>query len=173
MTVKNMEKYLECAAVASTHGVRGGMRLENRCNTPETLASLKRMFIKEGDSYRELKKTGSFIQKSMVVATFEGIDTVEAAAALRGTVLYAAREDFHLGKGEFFIADMIGLPVFDDKTGEKLGELSDVIKPGAQQIYVVARGTGQFMVPAVPEFVKEIDLEKGIRIKTIEGLLDI
>ncbi len=168
-----MEKYLECAAVASTHGVRGGMRLENRCNTPEELSSLKRMFLKEGDSFRELKKTGSFVQKNMVVATFEGIDTVEAAAALRGRVLYAAREDFRLKKGEFFIADMIGLPVIDDETGDVLGELSDVMKPGAQQIYVVARGEGQFMVPAVPEFIKEIDLEKGIRIKTIEGLLDL
>lgn len=168
-----MEKYLDCALVASTHGVRGGMRLENRCNSPETLSSLKRMFIKEGEEYRELKKISSFIQKSMVVATFEGIDTVEAAAAMRGTVLYAAREDFKLKKGEFFIADMLGLPVFDADSGETVGKLRDVIKPGAQQIYVVERDGGEFMIPAVPEFILEIDLEKGIKVKVIEGLLDL
>ena len=168
-----MEKYLECAAVASTHGVKGGMRLENRCNSPETLSSLKRMFIKEGGEYRELKKISSFVQKSMVVATFEGIGTVEAAAAMRGTVLYAAREDFRLKKGEFFIADMLGLPVTDADSGETIGKLRDVIKPGAQQIYVVKRDGGEFMIPAVPEFIIDIDLEKGIKVKVIEGLLDL
>ncbi|MDD6094999.1 MAG: ribosome maturation factor RimM [Clostridia bacterium] len=166
-------KYLECALICSTHGVRGGMRLENRCDTPQVLASLERMYIKEGDGYRELRKQSSFIQKSMVVCTFEGIDTVEQAAALRGTVLYAKREDFHLKEGEFFIADMIGLPVIDAETGDVLGKLKNVIKPGAQQIYVVERDGREFMIPAVPEFVKDISLEKGITVKTIEGLLDI
>ena len=168
-----MENYLECAEICSTHGVRGALRLMNRCNDTKTLSNLKRMFLKEGDSFRELKKIGSFEQKNMVVATFEGIDTVEAAAALKGKVLYAMREDFHLKKGEFFIADMIGLTVSDDETGEKLGVLSNVIKHGSQQIYVVKKEDGgEFMVPAVPEFIKEIDLIKGIRIKTIEGLTE-
>lgn len=165
--------YLECALICSTHGIRGAMRLENRCNTPETLSALKKMYIKDGAEYREMRKTGSFVQKNMVVATFEGIDTVEAAAALRGRVLYAAREDFHLKKGEFFIADMIGLPVTDAETGETLGTLSDVIKPGAQQIYVVKKDGKEYMVPAVPEFIREISLEKGISVKTIEGLFDL
>ena len=165
--------FLECACICSTHGVKGGMRLENRCNTPETLSSLKRMYLKEGTEYKELKKISSFVQKNMVVATFEGIDTVEKAAALRGTVLYAAREDFHLKKGEFFIADMIGLPVKDAETGEALGTLSNVIKPGAQQIYVVKKDGKEFMVPAVPEFIREISLEEGITVKTIEGLFDL
>lgn len=168
-----MEKYLECAMICSTHGVRGGMRLENRCNTPETLSALKRMYMKVGEEYKELKKISSFIQKSMVVATFDGIDSVEKAAALRGTVLYAAREDFRLKKGEYFIADMMGLPVIDSESGETLGHLKDVIKPGAQQIYVVEREEGDFMIPAVPDFIIDIDLETGIKVKTIEGLLDI
>lgn len=166
-------KYLECAMICSTHGVRGGMRLENRCDSTQVLSSLKRMFMKVGDEYRELRRVSSFIQKNMVVCTFEGIDTVEAAQALRGTVLYAAREDFKLKKGEFFIADMIGLPVFNAESGEKIGTLEDVMKPGPQQIYVIKRENGSFMVPAVPEFIEDISLEDGIKINVIEGLLDL
>ena len=102
------------------------------------------------------------------------VDTLEAAAALRGTVFYAAREDIKLGRGEYFIADMIGLPVVDHESGHKYGTLSDVIRPGAQQIYVVKGENGEFMIPVVPEFIKEITVGDGgaVRVKLIEGMAD-
>ena len=112
----------------------------------------------------------------MVLTTFEGVESVEAAAAMRGTVLYAAREDFRLRRGEYFWADMMGLPVIDDETGEVYGTLSNILTPGAHQVYVVKRETGEFMIPAVPEFIKEISMgeerPEGIYVKLIEGMME-
>lgn len=168
--------YLECAIIRSTHGVRGNVRMENLCNTTDDLCKLKKVYIKKGDQYSEYKLSGAFAQKAMVVAHLEGIDSVEAAAALRNVTLYAAREDFRLKEGEHFIADMIGLPVVDVDTNEKLGTLSDVIKPGAQQIYVIKKDDSEFMIPAVDEFVKKISINgdgnDGIYVHLIEGFFD-
>lgn len=169
-------QYLECAVIRSTHGVRGNVRMENLCNSTTDLCKLKRVYIKNGEEYREYKMDGAFAQKSMVVAHLEGIESVDDAAALRNVTLYASREDFKLKKDEFFIADMIGLPVYDNDTNEVIGELSDVIKPGAQQIYVIKKGDGEFMVPAVDEFVKKVSIDgtetDGIYIHLIEGFFD-
>lgn len=174
--MRKLSEYLECACIVGTHGVKGAVRLENRCDSPAVLAKLKRMYIKKGEDYKEMTVVHSSVQKNMVLTTFEGIESVEAAAAMRGTVLYAAREDFRLRRGEYFWADMMGLPVIDDETGEVYGTLSNILTPGAHQVYVVKREAGEFMIPAVPEFIKEISMgeerEEGIYVKLIEGMME-
>ena len=166
--MRQLCEYLECGQIVSTHGVKGTVRLENRCDSPAVLAKLKRMYKK--------KVVSSSVQKNMVLCTFEGLDSVEAAAAMKGTVLYAKREDFKLRKGDYFWADIMGLPVIDDETGEVYGTLSNILTPGAHQVYVVKREAGDFMIPAVPEFIKEISLgeerEEGIYVKLIEGMIE-
>ena len=65
-----MEKrnYLECALVINTHGVRGDVKLESLCDTPEVLSSLKRIYMREGNSYKEVKVLHSSVFKSFVLA---------------------------------------------------------------------------------------------------------
>lgn len=170
--MKELTPYLECAMAVNTHGVKGAVKLENRCDTPKVLASLKRMFINKNGEYTELKVLHSSVQKNMVLTVFEGVDTLEAAIALRGTVFYAAREDFRLRRGDYFIADLIGLPVYDEDSGEVIGKLSDVNTPGAHQVYTIECENGSFMLPNVPEFVRRISLDEdeGIYIHLIEGM---
>jgi len=174
--MRKLCEYLECGQIVSTHGVRGTVRLENRTDSPKVLSSLKRMYLKKGDVYKELSVISSSVQKNMVLCTFEGIDSVEAAAAMKGTVLYAKREDFRLGKGDYFWADIMDLPVIDNLSGEVYGTLSNILTPGAHQVYVVKREAGEFMIPAVPEFVKEISLgedrPEGIYVELIEGMIE-
>lgn len=168
-----MEKknYLECAIIINTHGVMGAVKLESLCDSPEVLASLERVFVFESGKYREIKVIHASVFKQFVLATLEGITDMDSAAALKGTTLYAAREDFELEEGDFFIVDLIGLDIIDVESGKKLGRISDVINRGASDIYVVKTPSGERMMPAVEEFVKEIDLEKGVFVKTIPGLL--
>ncbi len=169
-----MEKYLECARVTTTHGVRGAVRLENRCDCPETLASLSRMYKKEGSSWMPLNVLHASVQKNMVIASFKEIPTMEDAIAIRDVVLYADREDIPLEEGAHFIADLIGLGVLDDASGDKLGLVEDVISPAGQDIYVVKKEDGgTFMIPAVPAFIRTVSPEDGfIRVSLIEGMMD-
>ena len=165
------KKYLECALIINTHGVRGDVKLESLCDTPKVLADLKRVFFSENGGYREVKVLHTSIFKSFVLASLEGIDDMDKAMALKGKTLYASRDDFHLEEGDYFIVDLIGLDVIDHESGKVYGRVTDVINRGASDIYVVKTENGERMMPAVEEFVKAVDLDKGIFVKTIPGLL--
>ena len=68
------------------------------------------------------------------------------------------------------MADLIGLEVLDDETGARLGILEDVLTPSIQKVYVV-RGEREILIPAVDEFIREINVEGGyIRVRLIEGM---
>ena len=168
-----MEKrrYLECAMIINTHGVRGDVKLESFCDTPAVLAKLKRVFFFEAGGYREVKVLSASVFKSFVLASLEGVDDRDKAMALKGKTLYAAREDFNLSEGDYFIVDLIGLDVIDEESGQVYGRVTNVINRGASDIYVVKTAGGERMMPAVEEFVKKIDVEKGIYVHTIPGLL--
>lgn len=165
------KKYLECAIIINTHGVRGDVKLESLCDSPSVLAGLKRVYLCECGVYKEIKVLHASVFKSFVLASLEGIDDIDKAMTYKGKTLYAAREDFKLKKGDFFIADLIGLPVIDNTSGKKYGDVVDVINRGASDIYVVKTEQGERMMPAVKEFVKKIDLEEGIFVEVIPGLL--
>jgi 16S rRNA processing protein RimM len=45
-------QFLECGKIVNTHGVRGGLKLESWCDTPQDLASLKKVFLENGGEYQ-------------------------------------------------------------------------------------------------------------------------
>lgn len=167
------QKYLECGKAVSTHGVRGTLRLECYCNDTETLAKLRRMYKKApSGEFVPMKVRAASVQKNMVLVTFENITTLDEAILYKGTVFYADRDDISRDKGDVFIADMIGLDVVDEESGEKYGVLKDVISPAGRDIYVVDDvNGGEFMIPSVAEFISNIDVESGkILVHLIEGM---
>ncbi len=165
-------KYIECGKIINTHGCHGGVKLESWCNTPYDLAELKRIYFFENGSYVEKKIKKASVFKQFVVAEIQDIDNMDTAMSMKNTVIYAARDDFKLGKGEYFIADMIGLDVIDSESGEIYGKVTDVINRGASDIYVVETKSGERMIPAVEEFIVKADVNKGVFVKVISGLLD-
>ena len=165
-------KYLECGKIINTHGVRGGIKLESWCDTPQDLASLKKVYLKNGDEYAPCKVKKASVFKQFVLFELDGVSDIDAAMALRGRVVYADREDISIDEDAFFIADIIGLPVIDLESGEELGRLTDVLNLGASDLYELATKNGKKLIPAVPEFIKKVDVERGIFVSLIEGMLD-
>ena len=170
-----LKEYLECAKAVNTHGVAGMLKMENRCDSPAVLARLKTMYVLRSGEYVPMRVTRTSVQKNMVLVKFEGVDSFEDAIRYKNETFYAARGDFSLGKGDFFIADVIGLPVMDDDDGRVIGTLSDVLSPAGQQVYVIKKPDGAtFMVPCVPEFIKEVSFgegrDAGIYVKLIKGM---
>ena len=165
--------YIECGKIINTHGAHGGVKIDPWCNTPKDLADLKRIFFLENNSdYVEKKILKSSVFKQFVIADIEGVDDMDKAMLLKNTTLYAAREDFKLEDGEYFISDLEGLDVIDAENGTVYGTLVETINRGASDIYVVKTADGERMIPAVDEFIDRIDLEKGIFVRPIPGMLD-
>ena len=105
---------------------------------------------------------------------FKGMDSINDIEKYKGKDLFVTREHaVKLEEGEYFIADLIGLNGITDE-GEDIGILSDVIKTGANDVYVFSKeGMKELLVPKIPDCVKEVNLEEGtILIHLLKGLRD-
>lgn len=163
--------YPECGRIINTHGCHGGVKVEPWCDSPAVFAALPTVYVKEGERMRAIRMRKTAISRNVVFAELDGVETMEQADAMRGTVLYAKREDLHIPEGVFLIAEMIGMPVYHVESGEKLGDLTNIIHPAATDIYVIKTPRGDAMVPVVREFVKRVD-ETGIYLLPIEGMFE-
>ena len=80
-------QFLECGKIINTHGVRGGLKLESWCDTPKELASLKKVYLKEGTEYKCHKVKRSSVFKQFVLLELEGIDNIDIAMSLKNRVI--------------------------------------------------------------------------------------
>lgn len=169
-----MKEYLEAGKIVNTHGTGGYVKIESWCDSPDILASLDTMYIQgAGGTFLPLHIVASSVHKHMTLTKFEDVDTVEKALHYKNTVVYARREDLPRQEGSHFIADLIGLPVIDADSGTVYGNLTDVTDNGAGGVYEITKGDGtKAYIPAVKEFVIQINLQRGVFIRTIEGMLD-
>ena len=163
------QQYLEVGKVTSTHGVMGEVRVQPWADSPEFLCQFKTLYVDE--AHWPIKVERARVHKNMVIMKFEGLTDVPGALAMRNAILYIDRRDAKLPEGAFFIADLIGAEVRDAADGHVLGKLTDVLNLPANNVYVVKGGERDMMIPAVPAFIAETNVEEGyIRVNVIEGL---
>ena len=99
--------YLEAGEVVSTHGVRGEVKIYPWADGPEFLLDFDTLYL-DGKPY---PVESIRVHKAVVLAKLRGVDTVEAAQALRGRVVTVDRSGLEPPEGSVFIADLLGLPV--------------------------------------------------------------
>ena len=99
------QQYLQTGKIVSTHGVRGEVKLLPWADSPEFLLQFDTLWI----GGRACRVESSRVQKTCVLIKLAGIDTVEAASALRDQVVSIDRADAQLPQGSIFIADLLGL----------------------------------------------------------------
>ncbi len=164
-----VKKFLEGGKIVGTHGVRGEMRVECWCDSPQFLAQFKTLYFDEG---KEKVKVQSRAHKNMVLMKMPGIDTIEQADTLRGKIVYIKRSDIKLEEGVNFVQDLIGLEVIDSATSEVYGTVKDVLRTGSNDVYEM-RGKDDklYYIPAIPDIVDEIDIDGGkLLITPMKGL---
>ena len=160
-------EFLETGVIVNTHGVRGEVKVVPWADSPDFLKQFTTFYIDSAP----VKATSVRVDKTNVLIRFEGVDTVEAAMRLKNKVLSIARADARLPAGRHFLADLYGLSVIDAATGETLGKVEDILTPPAHNVYVVGGGAKRYMIPAVPAFVAETDVDQGyLKVNLIEGL---
>ena len=160
---------IEIGKIVNTHGIRGDVKLMSYLDDNSSFTKIGTVTTGK----KEYKLSGVKFVKGNPVLSLEGVDTVEDAELLRGMVLYVDESELPpLSKGEYYIKDIIGLEVFSD-SGEELGTVSGVFKTGGNDVYEISRKDGTaFLVPAVADFIKEIDIPgKKVTIHIIEGLI--
>ena len=155
-------QFLEAGEIVTTHGVRGEMKVLPWADGPDFLCDFSRVRI----GGMEYKVENCRVQKSCNLLKIKGIDTIEAAQAMRGKVVEIFRED--APKDLIFAAELIGVRVFDGEN--EIGVLDDVLDYPGNKVYVV-KGKKEYMIPAVKAFVLDTDVDAGImHVRLIEGM---
>jgi 16S rRNA processing protein RimM len=166
-------EYLEAGKICTAHGIKGALKIEHLCDSPDVLKRQKTVYFNTGKGFVAKNVLSASVQGQFVLMLLEGISTREEAIAYRSKTLYLHRNDVPIAEGEMFIADMIGMPVKDAVSGIDYGELTDVSDATGRRIYTVRTPDGkEVMIPAVKEFIKEISPEGGMLITPIPGFFD-
>ncbi len=163
------QDFLEVGKITNTHGIMGEVRVEPWADSPDFLCKFKTLYV--GKTQWAIQVERARVHKNMAIIKFEGITDMNGALAMKNQVLYIARKDVDLPAGHFFLADLIGLEVREADTGNVLGHIAEVLTPPANNVYVVKGGARDLLIPAVPDFVLETNVDGGyMTVRLIEGL---
>ena len=155
-------EFVEAGEIVTTHGVRGEMKVLPWVDSPEILCEFDRCLI--GGVEYEIENCR--VQKTCNLLKVKGIDTMEAAQAMRGKTVELYRED--IDDEVIFAAELIGMEVFAE--GECIGKIKEVLDYPGNSVYVV-KGKYEYMIPAVNQFILSTDMEKNeMQVKLIEGM---
>ena len=155
------KSFIDAGEIVTTHGVRGEAKMLTWLDCPEMLCEFERCRI-DGNEY---KIDSCRVQKTCNLLKLQGIDTMEAAQAMRGKVIQLYRED--ISPDVIFGDELKGVEVFCE--GKKIGEITDVLDYPGNSVYVINKG--EYMIPAVKEFVLSTDIDKNeMHVKLIEGM---
>lgn len=159
--------FITAGQIVNTHGIRGEVKVLPQGVEPELLAECSTLYIGE----KPCRLTAGRVHKGCLLAKLEGVDSMDAALALKGRSVSIRRLDVQLPEGEYFDQELVGLTARDADTGEELGKVEEVLTYPAHKIYVVRGGRDEYLVPAVPAFIARIDVPgETMDIHMMEGL---
>lgn len=161
------------------HGLKGEVKVIPETDEPERFQDLDVVYVGRTPSAaqaRSVEKVRYQPSKkgTLIILKLSEAETREDAELLKRTSVYARPDDLPpLGQDEFFLHDLIGLRAVREN-GPEIGIVENVVDLPGQEVLVIARSDrSPALVPAVPEFVVDIDVEAGqLVIRPIEGLLD-
>lgn len=167
-----LKQYLEVGQIVGTHGVRGEVRVNPWCDTPEFLKKFRTLYF-DATGERAVKVLSSRVHGNIVLMQLEGISTVEEAAVLRNKVVYMNRKDAKIPDNSYFIQDLIDCKVIDADNGTEYGVLTNVSETGANDVWHITKDGKEYLIPAIPPVVIETDVVSGIiKIRPLRGIFD-
>ena len=170
-----MEEFLQVGVITATHGIHGEVKVFPMTDDIKRFKKLKEVYLDTGKERKLLHVVSCKFVKNQPVLKFKEFTNINEVEMYKRKGLFVTRDQaVPLEKDEYFIADLIGLEAESDE-GEDLGELSDVLQTGANDVYVLSKeGTDDILLPAIKECVKEVDLENGkIIVHLLPGLREL
>ena len=168
-----IKEYLEVGQIVGTHGVRGEVRVNPWCDSPEFIKQFKTLYYdKNGQS--SVKVVVCRPHGNVALLKLDGVETVEAAAAMRNKVLFMKRSDAKIAEGSYFIAELCDCTVIDaDDTDKVYGILTDVSETGANDVWHITNDGKEYLIPAIPDVVDSVDVKQGIiKIRPLKGIFE-
>lgn len=146
------------------------MKVEVLTDFPDRFASLQRVYV--GDKIVPFTVEGFRLHKGRTLLKLSGCESPTGADKLRGQYVYVPIEEaVPLPEDEYYVHQIVGLTVWT-KEGELLGQVSEVLFTGSNEVYIVQGEGKEMLLPAIEDVVKEVDLERGrLIVELMEGLV--
>jgi 16S rRNA processing protein RimM len=167
------KEFLEVGEIVGTHGVRGEMKLNPWCDSPDFVKRFKVLYF-DDEGKKPIKINSCRVHKNVVLLKLDGVEDMNTAENMRNTILYICRDDANLADGEYFLQELFGCKVLDfvDENIE-YGIITDVSSSPAQTLWHIEKDGREYLFPAVDEFVKFVDIDACIvKIAPIKGMFD-
>ncbi|HEX3047156.1 MAG TPA: ribosome maturation factor RimM [Bacillota bacterium] len=159
--------------VLKAQGIHGELKVAPLTDNPRRFAEIRRVYWKQPGGYQELFIERYRLFNQFVLLKFTGIDNMTDAQALgRGLIFIPRVERPRLPEGRYYLDEIEGLRVFTT-SGELLGEITEILQTGSNDVYCI-KGAGQeILLPALKDVIKTIELEqRKMVVEVPPGLLD-
>ena len=167
------QSLFEIGQIVNTFGIKGFVKVNPFTDDMERFEELESVLVEKNKELLEMKIEEIKYHKNQVLIKFKGIEDINMAEKYKGCYIKIKRENAKkLPKDTYFIADLIGLPVYDE-SGKLLGKVDDIYNNKSHDIYVVKDELGkQILLPSTKEVIKQIDVDNDrIVVHLIEGLV--
>ncbi|QNK54734.1 ribosome maturation factor RimM [Paenibacillus sp. PAMC21692] len=171
-------KWYTVGKLVNTHGIRGDVKVLPQTDFAEKrfAPGSKLMLVNEENGKSlQVKVTNSRLQKNVYIVKLEGFNNINEIEPYKGwTLKIAEAEQGKLEEGEYYYHEIIGCRVVTEE-GEELGEITDILSPGANDVWVV-KGAGpkrkEILLPVIDDVVLTIQpADKLVTVRLMEGLI--
>ncbi|WP_169083102.1 ribosome maturation factor RimM [Paenibacillus sp. PL91] len=172
------EKWFTVGKVVNTHGIRGELKILSQTDFADVrfaAGSKLLMLNEESGATLEVKVVSARENKNVYILKLEGFTDINQVEKYKGWVLKVSEANLvDLDEGEYYYHEIIGCRVVTEE-GEELGTISEILSPGANDVWVVDRPKGsgkQLLLPVIDEVLISVNTkEKIVTVRLMEGLI--
>jgi 16S rRNA processing protein RimM len=170
-----VNELLPLGEISKPHGLHGEVKVFLYSGNADSITKLNRLFIykKEDEKPVEIKISDLRVQNKTTIIRLEGINTIEEASELRGSIVMVDKCDLpEPEEDEYYWFQLIGLNVVTIE-GNFIGTVKDLVDRAPQALLVVENDKKEFLIPMVDTIIQGVKLEESeVIITPIEGLFD-
>ena len=165
--------YLELGQIVGTHGIKGEIRVNPWCDSPDFAKSFKTVYF-DCKGAQAVKVTACRPHGNVILMKLDGINSMNDAEKMKSKMLNIKRDDANLPEGTWFIEELIGCDVFDADDGRLYGKISDVSPTGANDVWhITDEKNDEYLIPSIKEVVIDVNVaENYVRIRPMKGIFD-
>ncbi|WP_281887682.1 ribosome maturation factor RimM [Paenibacillus sp. YYML68] len=172
------DKLYTVGKIVNTHGIRGELKIVPHTDFPDErfAKGSKLLFIDPNTNVRlPVTVESAREHKQMFIVRFAGFTNINEVEKYKGWLLKVEEQYLsELDEDEFYYHEIVGCSVVTEE-GETLGEITEILSPGANDVWVVKRPKGKpLLLPYIDDVVLSVSIEeKKVVVRLMEGLLDL
>lgn len=165
--------YLELGQIVGTHGIKGEIRVNPWCDSPDFAKGFKTVYF-DIKGNEPVKVNACRPHGNVILMKLENINSMNDAEKMKNRMLYIKRDDANLPSGTWFIEELIGCEVFDADDGRLYGRISDVSPTGANDVWHITDDKNdEYLIPSIKEVVIDVNVEENfVKIRPMKGIFD-